>query len=67
MKLFDALPLLDLYKRVQNGNKDAARALRERHAKRFPRSFFHAQGYNSINAKQDLHTMYLHLTAGGAE
>lgn len=56
------MDIFDLYKLVQNRDKEAIKELYRRHKLKYPMNCIHDEGYNIINRKEDLHMMYIHLT-----
>lgn len=54
--------IFQLYGKAQKGDKDAIKHLIQLHGLKYPDHLFHRADYVSLNRKQDLHTMYLHLT-----
>jgi len=59
--------IFNLYRKVQNKDKEAIRKLVAEHRNKFPNHFFREYDDNpglSNNYQRDLHTMYLHLTTG---
>ena len=54
--------IFQLYKRVQQKDKDAIAKLVELHKTAYPEHAIHTKGYNFNNRKRELHMMYLHLT-----
>lgn len=57
--------IFELYKKVQQKDREAEKQLIAEHKKKFPRSHFH-KGEGSKpgdpHYRNDLHAMYLHLT-----
>jgi len=55
--------LFDLYKLVQNGDRTAQNKLQEEHKKKYPLYYAHHVPKGEwLDAKNEYHTMYLHLT-----
>lgn len=57
--------LFELYKQVQNKNRNAEDMLIAEHKKLFPKNYFHRSGLNrntDPDYRNSLHMMYLHLT-----
>jgi len=58
--------LFELYKRVQKRDRNAEMQLILEHKKHFPNNIFHKTGIKpgySDRYREDLHTLYLHLTS----